>query len=82
MKVFKHPITVNLWLGSSSCTLFADTLSELREQLLVILDKFTSCTNDNKSYEVNVTCKLSGVTTTYNGDNKNEVVTLIEQMLK
>ena len=39
-----------------------------------------SATNDNK-FEVTVTCKMSGVTTTYNGDNKDEVVATVRQIL-
>lgn len=81
MQVFKHPVTINLWLGNKSCTLFDYDLNGIKEQLLILLRQLElSATNDNK-FEVTVTCKMSGVTVIYNGDNKDEVVVTVRQIL-
>jgi hypothetical protein len=81
MQLFKYPVSINLWLGNRSCTLFDYDLNGIREQLLTLLRQLeVSGTNDNK-FEVTVICKMSGVTTIYNGDNKDEVVVLLKQIL-
>lgn len=81
MQVFKHPVTINLWLGNKSCTLFDCNVNGIKEQLLTLLRQLElSATNDNK-FEVAVTCKMGGITTIYKGDNKDEVVVTVRQIL-
>jgi uncharacterized protein YxjI len=81
MQLFKYPVSINLWLGNNSCTLFDYDLNSIKEQLLTLLRQLeVSDTNDN-TFEVTVICKMSGVTTIYNGDNKDKVVALVKQIL-
>lgn len=81
MQVFKYPVTINLWLGNKSCTLYNYDLSGIREQLGKLLAQIECCDTNDNNFQVTVTCKMSGVTTTYTGDNKDEVVGLVRDII-
>lgn len=49
--------------------------------LLTLLRQLELSATNNNKFEVTVNCKMSGITTTYNGDNKDEVVNTIRQIL-